>query len=113
MPIDWDKVVIGPVVAKFGEPVTYTPAGASAPVPAIGGGPIMGVYDEAYTDQNTIDGLVEANTTMPVLGVRLAQFALAPSQNDQLVIQRTGEQYIVKDVRADGHGWAKLLLQAM
>jgi hypothetical protein len=65
------------------------------------------VFDDAYVDQNQIDG-VEANTARPVLGVALSQFATPPAQNDTAVIR--GSTYIIRDVRADGHGWALLLL---
>lgn len=110
MVIDWDAMVVKPTISVFGEPVSYTPAGASGPITALGGGPITGVFDEAYKDQDVIDGLVEANTTYPVIGVRLAQFASMPAQNDVVVRQSNGNSYIVRDVRPDGHGWAKLKL---
>jgi hypothetical protein len=109
MGIDWDTYVLGPTVSVFGEPVTYSPAAGNGPILAIGGGAITGVFDEAYRDQDAIVG-IEANTLMPVLGVRLAQFPTAPVKNDQLIRQSTGLTYIVRDVRPDGHGGAKLML---
>lgn len=110
MAIDWDTAVLGPTVAVFGQAVIYTPAGSNSPISAIGGGPITGVFDDAYIDQNQIDG-VEANAVKPVLGVRMAQFAVPPAQDDTVLIG--GTTYIVKDVRPDGHGWALLFLQVM
>lgn len=113
MGVDWDKVLIGPIIAVFGDPVaSYTPAGANAPVSAVGGSAITGVFDEAYIDQNGIDG-PEANTAKPVLGVQLSQFSVPPAQDDVIQIAAGGTTYIVRDVRPDGKGWALLLLQAM
>jgi hypothetical protein len=50
-------------------------------------------------------------TTMPVLGVRIADFPYwPPAPDDALTVQRTGETFVVKEERPDGHGWAKLML---
>lgn len=102
--IDWDKRVLAPTMGVFGEPVTYTPAGGSP-------FSVNGVYDEAYkTDIQFEDGLVGATATKPLLGVRLSEFALPPAQNDRLYIPRVDLHFIVTDVQADSHGWAKLIL---
>jgi hypothetical protein len=43
--------------------------------------------------------------------VQLSQFLFyIPQQGDTLTIARTGETFIVKEVRDDGHGAAQLLL---
>jgi hypothetical protein len=104
MGIDWDTNVLAPLEGVFAEPVTYSPAAGGASFTA------CGVFDEAYRDQDVIDGIVEANTTYPVIGVRLSQFTSIPVQNDSLLRQSNGKTYIVRDVRPDGHGWAKLKL---
>lgn len=102
MPIDWDQVVLGPTEAVFGEPATY--------LPAVGTGfAITGVFDAAYKEVDQIDPL-SANSTMPVIGVRLALFATPPVQGDQVRVPSIGKLYMVRDVRPDGHGWAKLML---
>ncbi len=100
--IDWDALVLGPAVGIFGEPVTYTYA-AGAPIS------ITGVYDEQYVGVDVADGQ-QVTSSMPVLGVRLSQFPLMPQQGDTLFIQRTAETFVVKEVRPDGHGAAKLML---
>ncbi|MDA8230152.1 MAG: hypothetical protein M0006_02315 [Magnetospirillum sp.] len=104
MAIDWDTAVIGPCMDVFGEPVTYAPAAGGMFV-------VTGVFDEAYReiDSITADG-VPLTGEMPVLGVQLSQFAQPPVQVDQLTVQRTGITYVVKEVRLDGHGGAKLML---
>lgn len=102
MGIDWDKAVLGPTIGVFGEPAQYLPA-------AGGSFAISGVYDEAYKDVQQLDPL-SANETMPVLGVRLASLPAEPQQGDQVRVPSVGKLFYVKDVRPDGHGWAKLML---
>jgi hypothetical protein len=103
--IDWDALVIGPTVSVFGEPVTYTPVNGSTIT-------VTGVFDDAYlTEAMFEDGKAAGVTEVSaVLGVQLSQFASMPTQNDQLVVQRTGSRFVVRDIRNDSHGWAKLLL---
>ncbi len=102
MGIDWDKCVLGPTQSVFGEPATYLPAAGGALA-------ITGVFDAAYKEVDQIDPL-SANSTMPVIGVRLAQFAAAPVQGDQVRVLSVGKLFLINDVRPDGHGWAKLML---
>jgi len=103
MPIDWDKAVIGPLNAVFGEPVAYTTA-AGASVTGI-----SGVFDAAYSDINLSDPL-GTTTIKPVLGVQLSQFLALPAQDDLVQIPSVNNTYVVREVRLDGHGWAKLML---
>lgn len=100
--VDWDKFVIGPTIQVFGEPVTYQPTGGSAFV-------VSGIFDEAYREVDLAGGMA-ATTEVPVLGVRMADFPTPPQQDDTLVIQRLNATYAVREVRLDGHGGAKLML---
>lgn len=100
--IDWDQVVIGPTVAVFGEAITYLPA-------AGGSLSITGVFDEAYSDVDLAGGTA-VTTDSPVLGVQLSQFPATPAQGDQLTVMRTATTYVIREVRPDGHGSARLLL---
>jgi len=102
MAVDWDALVHGPVAATFGEPVLYAPA-------AGGTFSISGIFDEAYTEVQVLDG-VPVSSVKPVMGVRLAQFPAPPEPDDTLTIERTGTTYVVANVNPDGHGWAKLML---
>ncbi len=102
--IDWDALVLGPCLAQFAEAVDYTPAGGAMVT-------VTGVYDEQYTAVDMLDGQ-GVTSAMPVLGVQLSQFVTPPQQGDALTIVRTSEAFLVKEVRPDGHGWAKLLLNA-
>lgn len=112
MPIDWDAVVLGPLERVFGEadkaggPIMYYPYGGEPY-------PIDGVFDEAWRDLNMGDPMVAANTTYPVLGVRLAAFRRQPQQDDELYIPRAGKRYLVVEVMPDSHGSAMLKLGAM
>lgn len=104
MAIDWDAAVVGPTVAVFGEPVTYTPA-SGAPYT------IAGVFDNAYRSIDELTGeLVPLVAAVPVLGARLSAFALPPVQGDRLTVQRTGIVYIVQKQVPDSHGHVLLKL---
>ena len=101
--IDWDAQVLAPNEAVFGEPVTY--------IPAIGADfAILGVFDEAWREVELLDTELGNTSVTPVLGVRLNQFPNPPQQNDQVRIARVNSTYRVREVRPDGHGGAKLLL---
>jgi hypothetical protein len=102
--IDWDSVVIGPLMGVFAEPVTYLPlAGGSLSV--------TGVFDDAYQKEVMFEdastGVTEVSAS---IGVQLSQFPSPPVQNDKLTIVRTGTTYIVKQSRVDSRGGARLLL---
>jgi len=104
MPIDWDKMVLGPVIGKLGEAVTYAPSAGQV-------FPITGIFDEAYREIDVPSG-INVTSTCPVLGIRFADFPAyaPPQQNDELTVIRTGVTYVVREVRPDGHGGAKLML---
>lgn len=102
--IDWDKNLLQPLQTVFGEAVLYIPLAAQPFT-------ITGVFDEAYREIIELDGL-PVSAEKPVLGVRLAEFPdqYQPEQNDHVVIKHTNQRYVVKEVRPDGHGSAKLIL---
>lgn len=102
--VDWDAVVVGPLMRVFGEPVNYTPQDA----PAF---QIAGVFDDAYLKEHLFDDATTGVTTVSAcLGVQLSQFGVAPAQNDALLVVRTGASYLVREVRVDSRGGARLLL---
>lgn len=106
--IDWDAELLSPVMAVFGEdqPCRYMPRGGAAFDLA------DAVFDAEYQEVS-IDGDVSASTqTKPILGVRMSLFPAPPKQNDRVLIRSVGKVWIVKDVRPDGHGHAKLMLMA-
>lgn len=110
MSVDWDGLVLGPLMTVFGEgdgtsptPITYRPV-TGAPYG------INGVFDAAYVDITLNDPTSEINSTKPVLGVQISAMRAMPVENDQLFIPSVNNTYIVRDVQADGHGAAKLML---
>jgi hypothetical protein len=103
MPINWDAAVLQPLEGIFAEPVAYTTAGGAV----LSG--IQGVFDAAYRDVDLSDPL-GTTTIVPVLGVRLALFTVTPSQDDEIQIPSVNATYVIREVRPDGHGWAKLML---
>lgn len=103
MPVDWDTNVLQPLEQEFAEPVNYTTA---AGVVILG---ILGVFDSACRDVDLNDPLGTV-TLMPVLGVRTALFSQDPVPNDIVQVPSVNTTYVVREVRKDGHGWAKLLL---
>ncbi|MBB3256867.1 hypothetical protein F4827_001712 [Paraburkholderia bannensis] len=104
MAVDWNGLVIGPLVGVFGEPVSYTPQGGEA-------FQITGVFDDAYLKEVLFEDATTGVTTVSAcLGVQLSQFAVAPAQNDAMTVQSTGASYLVREVRVDSRGGARLLL---
>jgi hypothetical protein len=106
VPIDWDANVLQPLEDVFAEAVNYTTA-AGVVVPDI-----LGVFDAAYRDVDLTDPL-GTTTIVPVLGVRLALFVQEPAQDDVVQVPSVNTTYVVREVRKDGHGWAKLMLGKM
>ncbi|MDR3438955.1 hypothetical protein [Telmatospirillum sp.] len=106
MAIDWDRAVLAPVMAVFGEdkPVNYRPS-SGQPFDLIDA-----VFDEAYHELQMIDESADINTSRPVLGVRLGLFSIPPKQGDQVFVPKVNSTYAVRDSRPDGHGHALLLL---
>ena len=102
--VNFDALVIGPLMSKFGESVTYAPkSGASLTIDAI--------FDNGYHKEEMFsDGSVGVTEVEPFLGVQLSQLATTPAQNDTLTIVITGVTYVVKEVRLDGRGAARLML---
>lgn len=100
--IDWNGLVLGPLMDVFGEPVTYTPAGGS-PLS------ITAIFDEAYTPVQLVAD-PEVNAVMPVLGVQLSQFPAGfdprNAQGDTFIAR--GKSYVVKNGKPDSHGGARL-----
>lgn len=100
--IDWDKHVLGPVMGVFGETATFSPFDGTPFT-------VMGIFDDSYQEVN-LEGGMGIPTTTPVFGINLSQFTVAPQRGDELTRHKTGEIFVVREVRSDGHGAAKLML---
>lgn len=104
MPVSWDKVVLGPLMGVFGEVVTYMPAAGGAYA-------ISAVFDDAYLKEVMFEDASQGVTEVSaVLGVQLSQFSALPVQNDKLSVASVNTTYVVREVRPDSHGGAKLML---
>lgn len=104
--IDFDKLVLAPCMATFGE----VNQGKKIPLFVPQGGlsfEIDGVFDEAYRENVLHDGL-PVTVEMPVFGAREIEFQTYPKQNDNIQIR--GKTYVVREVRRDSHGHLKLML---
>ncbi len=102
--INWSAIVLGPLMGVIGEAATYRPyAGGSYA--------ITGVFDDAYLKEVMFEDASQGVTEVSaVLGVQLSQFPAAPVQNDQLSVASNGSTYVVREVRPDSRGGAKLML---
>lgn len=113
MGVDWDKHLLAPLHAQFGDTQEYRPKGQP---------PFMvnGVFDRGYTlIAENLDGDSDINTTNPVLGVRDAEFLAAgralPVKGDRVFVGVVGgrtvnQLFVVMDVQPDSHGGTKLVL---
>jgi len=104
MPIDWDRDLLGPVHAVFGEAARYFPkAGPPIDLPDA-------VFDaESGMVEISPDG-VPVTAFKPVLGVRSALLP-NPEQFAVVEIPSAGQRFKVIDFRQDGHGEVKLILK--
>lgn len=112
MALDWDDLVLAPVMGVFGQGQRsdqsslpfYTPRGLAAFRLA------DAVFDAEYQVVDVNPDGTPSTSFRPVLGVRLALFPRAPAQNDKVFIPANGKTYVVKEPQADGHGHVKLML---
>jgi hypothetical protein len=104
MAIDWDAILLGPVMGKFGQVVIYTPRGGSSITIT------DAVWDEGATE-TTIVGEEQVTIQRPLLGIRQAALGgVTAAQNDRVQIVASGEVYLVKNPLPDSHGHIRLQL---
>jgi len=106
MPVDFDKLVLGPAMAAFGRPVTFDPVKSQPGAPVF---EVLGVFDNEHVEVEEIGGEVYHSTVQPTLGVKLSDFTVPPEQGDRPTID--GVVYEVQDPQPDGQGGAKLILK--
>lgn len=111
MSIDWDVLVLAPVMAVFGEGVPADPTSWPLYTPR-GLAPFRladAVFDAAYQEVELQDDAA-VTSRRPVLGVRVSLFPRPPAQNDQVYIPSVGRTFKVREPRDDGHGHCLLML---
>lgn len=70
---------------------------------------ITGAYDKAFFGVDPVTGSTVV-TQQPTVGIQVSQFPVEPQQYDTLMINKTGEQWQVREVHLDGHGGGRLML---
>ena len=128
MSINWGALT-APCTQLLGGPAVYLPAAGGQVL-------ILGVFDEAFEDVVLDTAGAPMNTQSPVIGVQPGDLPAPPLKNDRVKIVpglllpgsslaslspaaiaaltaqivTTGRTYKVKEVRADSHGGAILML---
>lgn len=114
--IDFSALVLGPAMATFGQPITVTPTASQPGALAYstkpdGISPLTGVYASKPV-QIPLENGTYHSTVQPTLGIRLADFAVAPMQDDTVVIGALGK-FLIVDVNPDGQGGADCPLRSL
>lgn len=92
----------------FGESITFAGRWGDPVSVDTDGEPLTGVFDRDHETVNVADGQV-VSTTEPVLFIRGGDLAFEPIVGEKVVIR--GQDWIILDVRPDGHGGYKLALE--
>ena len=98
---DLTRALSATVLATFGEPVVFHLEGQAAPIDG------RGVFTAVHQEVDASTG-VAVSTVQPVLEVRQVDLPAMPTEGDAVTVQ--GVLYLIVDVRADGHGFLKLML---
>lgn len=104
MAIDWDRLVLKPTHAVFGEPADISwGGGAAITVPDA-------VFDNTVTEIVYGDGRAPSTVMQPTLGIRQAALpeGVDIRQGDRVLVR--GTPYRVQDVRPDALGHLLLVL---
>jgi len=108
---DFDKHTNGPLFSVYARPVAYSPASKLVkPVEQL-----QAIFDREH--EVVLEELANSeltgsghSTTVPVLTVRLADFAVKPAQGDLVTVPGEGT-FSVWDDKPDGEGCADLILR--
>ena len=98
---DLTRALSATVLATFGESVVFHLEGQAAPIDG------TGVFTAVHQEVDASTG-VALSTVQPVLEVRQVDLPAMPTEGDAVTVQ--GVLYLIVDVRADGHGFLKLML---
>lgn len=108
MPISFEDLVLGPCMATFGEVNQGWPAPFYIPKSAAPYTMYGGIFDPSYKEMKIGKDGIPVTVLMPVLGCREGDFTGKPEQGDRVKLRcRT---YDIREVRIDGHGGIKLML---
>ena len=102
--IDWNAHVLMPLSNLFGEKIYYQPMDGD-------GFETIGIYDEAYREIASIGDGVAMSTECPTIGICAGNLSgHMPVEGDMVTLERTREIFQVNNVRPDGKGDYRLML---
>ena len=104
--IDFAALVLAPAMATFAQPITVTPAASQ---PGAAAYPARGIYASKQV-QIPLENGTYHSTVQPTLGLRLADFAVAPMQGDVVALGTLGT-FLIADITPDGQGGADCILR--
>ena len=104
--MDFASLVLGPAMAVFGQPVTVTPLQSQPGALAY---PATAVFAEKAVTIPLEGGDGYHQTVQPELGIRLADYPVAPMQGD--AVDMAQGSFVVFNVVLDGQGGATLVLR--
>ena len=98
---DLTRAMASFVLTTFGEPVVFHLEGQAVPLDG------RGVFTAVHQEVDASTG-VAVSMVQPVLEVRQSDLPAMPTEGDAVTVQ--GVLYLIVDVRADSHGFLKLML---
>ncbi len=101
---DFASLVLGPAMAVFADPITFTPTVSQ---PGVAAFPARGVYASKPVDIRVEGGTM--SDVQPTLGIKIDDYPVAPKQGDSFV--RAGITWFVWDIKPDGQGGADLIIK--
>lgn len=104
--MDFSSLVLNPAMLVFGQSITVTPVASQPGKPAYAA---RGVYASKAV-QIPLENGGYHSTVQPTLGIRLADFIVAPMQDDVVTLGALGTLEIA-DVIPDGQGGADCVLR--
>jgi len=106
--IDWDRLVLAPCEAAFGEHVIYL-ANDGRVIAGTPEDPLRGVYNDRFA-VTKFENDQEVHTAHPMVSIRASRVPKPPVQTEFFRIR--GLLYAVTEVEADGMGDLRIHLRA-
>lgn len=106
--MDFAALVLGPAMAVFGQPIMLTPTKSQ---PGVAAYAVRGIYASKPVEIQNPDTDMFHRGFQSQLGIRLAEYPIAPKQGDQIVMPQGA--FEISDVVLDGQGGADLILQKL
>lgn len=109
--IDFKKLVDGPVLDQFAQPVTIERTRSAPGTPAVAARGIFDADHELVMDEvaNSETNSAGHSTTAPVLAISTYELGFEPVQGDHVTVGTT--RYRVWDPQPDGEGFVNLILR--